>query len=82
MARMSLLVLVSIAATGENSFPFRCFVGRILTLVVYAAPVVPRDDPPKKDDSFFLSFISVRSKSSTLTSDNPDNDPRGCITLC
>jgi len=41
MARMSLLVLVSIAAT------------------VYAAPVVPRDDPPKKDDSFFLSFIST-----------------------
>ena len=29
----------------------------------YASPITTRDDEGKKDDSFFLSFISVRSPS-------------------
>jgi hypothetical protein len=30
-----------------------------LMVSVYASPITPRDDEGKKDDSIFLSFISV-----------------------
>jgi len=48
----------------------------------YASPITPRDDdPPKKDDSFFLSFVSVIPATPEISAnitDNPNNHPCSC----
>jgi hypothetical protein len=61
--RMSVVIIFSLIAQGMYSSsslsPYLLYYLRILIVSGDTAPLAPRDDARKKDDSFFLSFIFV-----------------------